>query len=156
MAVMTMVIAVIVLLSAVACRQQPAMSTAHFVHLPAAGWTAASPLSFSPQYSDSTATYDLRLAVRHTNSYRYSNLSLVVDIIADDSSFDRKTIDLMLADEYGNWTSGGFGALYQATVQLASGVSPDKARKVVIWQAMAGCDTLSGLADLGIIVSPND
>ena len=153
---MTMVIAVIVLLSAVSCRQRPAMSTAQFIHLPAAGWTASVPLSFSPHYSDSTAAYDLKLAVRQTNSYRYSNLSLVVDIIADDSSLNRKTIDLTLADAYGNWTSGGFGALYQATVPLVAGVSPDKACKVVVWQAMAGCDTLSGLVDLGIIVNPID
>jgi len=156
MAVMTIVIAVIVLLSAMSCRQQPSISTAQFVHLPTAGWTASVPLSFSPHYGDSTVAYDLKLAVRHNNGYRYSNLSLVVDIFADDSSRDRKTIDLTLADEYGNWTSGGFGALYQATVPLVTGVSPDKASKVVVWQAMAGCDTLSGLVDMGIIVSPNE
>jgi len=152
--VMTTLLITVIVLSAAACRRQPAMSTAHFVHLPSVGWMASAPLSFSPEYSDSTAAYDLLLAVRHTSAYRYSNLALVVDFMADDASIHRKTIDLKLADQYGNWTGGGFGALYQATVPLASGLSPSRARKVTVWQSMAGCDTLQGLVDVGIITHP--
>lgn len=114
------------------------------------------PLSFSPVYGDSALTYDLTLAVRHSNSYRYRNLSLVVDVIAADTSVDRKILDISLADEYGNWSSGGFGVLYQATVPLVGDVTPAKANKVVVWQAMADCDTLHGLTDVGIIIRPND
>lgn len=131
------------------------MSTSRFAHLPAAGWQSNEPLSFEPAYIDSTASYDLRLAVRHTNRYRYCNLSLAVDVIAADSTMVRKTLDIPLADEYGNWSSGGFGALYQATVPLVAGVTPTQAGKVVVWQTMAGCDTLHGIVDVGIIACPN-
>ena len=153
MTVMTMFIAVIVL-SAASCQRQPALPTARFDHVPSAGWLTAQPLAFTPLYADSTATYDLTLAVRHNSSYRYCNLALTVDIVAADSTVTRKALDIPLADEYGNWSSGGFGALYQAMVPIASGVTPDKARKVLVWQTMAGCDTLHGVTDVGIIASP--
>ena len=112
------------------------------------------PLSFAPEYVDSTLTYDLSLAVRHSNSYHYRNLSLVVDVIAADTTVNRKVLDISLADEYGSWSSGGFGALYQAVVPLVSDVAPDDAHRVVVWQAMAGCDTLFEVVDVGIIVTP--
>ena len=153
MTVMTMVIAVIVL-SVAACQRRPVMATSSFAHLPHAGWLSSKPLSFFPVYGDSSASYNLTLAVRHTNSYRYRNLSLVVDVVAADSSVNRKTLDLSLADEYGNWSGGGFGALYQATQPILSGVNPKQVRNVVVWQTMAGCDTLSGIVDVGIIVQP--
>jgi gliding motility-associated lipoprotein GldH len=153
MAVMTMVIAVIVL-SAAACQRRPAMATSRFVHLPTTGWLSTEPVSFTPEYVDSTARYDLMLAVRHSNGYRYCNLSLVADVIGDDSTRVRKSLDIPLADEYGNWSSGGFGALYQATVPLVGNVTPEKASKVVVWQTMAGCDTLHGIVDVGIIARP--
>ena len=153
MTVMTMVIAVIVL-CAVACERRPALATSRFVHLPTTGWPASEPVSFEPVYIDSAASHGLTLAVRHSNSYRYCNLSLVVDVIAADSTVSRKSLDIPLADEYGNWSSGGFGALYQATMPIVGGVTPDKARSVVVWQTMAGCDTLLGVVDVGIITTP--
>ena len=155
MTVMTIVIAVFVL-SVTACQRQPVLPTARFTHLPTDGWVSSAPLSFSPTYGDSTAAYELILAVRHTNRYRYRNLSLVVDVIAADSSVNRKTFDLSLADEYGNWSGGGFGALYQATQPIIGGVTPDKARRVVVWQTMAGCDTLHGVVDVGVFTKPRN
>ena len=153
MTVMTMLIAVIVLCVS-ACERRPAMTTSRFVHLPTMGWLASEPVSFEPAYIDSTATYGLTLAVRHSNAYRYCNLSLVVDVVAADSTVSRKSLDIPLADEYGNWSSGGFGALYQATMPIVGGVTPDKASKVLVWQTMAGCDTLHGIVDVGVITSP--
>lgn len=151
---MTMFIAVIVL-SVAACQRRPVMATSRFAHVPATGWLSTQPILFTPAYSDSTADYDLVLAVRHSNSYRYCNLSLAVDVIAADSSRVRKTFDIPLADEYGNWSSGGFGALYQATVPISGGVTPEKASRVMVWQTMAGCDTLQGIVDVGIITNPS-
>lgn len=134
--------------------ERPVMSHARFVHLPAGGWQQSVPLAFTPEYDDSTLTYSLMLAVRHDNSYRYSNLSLVVDLIAADSVVTRKTVNLPLADEYGNWQGGGFGSLYQQEVCFAGVIDPGDARSVVIWQAMEGCDTLQGLVDVGVIARP--
>ena len=61
---------------------------------------------------------------------------------------------MTLADEYGNWRGGGFGALYQDTLRIADVIDPGDAHSVVIWQAMAGCDTLRGIIDAGLITMP--
>ena len=61
---------------------------------------------------------------------------------------------MVLADQYGNWTGGGFGALYQDKVDLLHGIAPDGARAVVVWQTMQGCDTLTGLVNVGLVTSP--
>lgn len=150
---MTMVIAAAMLVMG-ACDRKPVMAHSAFVHLPNDGWQRTMPLSFSPEYDDSAARYDVTLAVRHNNSYRYSNLSLVVDVIAADSAVSRKQVNMVLADGYGNWTGGGFGTLYQVTEPVALGISPNQAHSVVVWQAMNDCDTLRGLADVGIITKP--
>ena len=144
--------AAIIFLSA--CQRKPVMTRAHFIHLPNSGWTSATPLTFRPVYDDSTLTYSLTLAVRHENRYRYSNLSLVVDLIAIDSTVNRQTINMSLADEYGNWKGGGFGSLYQDTASIARVVAPEDAKRIVVWQAMEGCDTLGGLTDVGVFVHP--
>lgn len=111
-------------------------------------------LEFRPVYDDSTRTHQLILAVRHDNSYKYANLSLVVDIIGNDSVVKRQTLEMRLADEYGNWTGAGFGALYQDKTCIATAIAPDEARSVVVWQAMEGNDTLRGVVNLGIIAQP--
>ena len=137
-----------------ACQRKPVMTHSSFVHLPVGGWQRTLPVTFSPQYDDSATNYDITLAIRHANSYAFSNLSLVVDVIAQDSTVNRNSVNLLLADDYGNWTGGGFGALYQHTVPIVAGVSPSQARSVVVWQVMQGCDTLNGIVNMGIIVAP--
>ena len=117
-----------VLLVMPSCQRQPVMTHSRFVHLPVEGWQRTMPLSFKPQYDD---------------------------IIAADSAVDRHTVNMTLADDYGNWHGGGFGSLYQATAELATAVRPMQARSVIIWQAMNGCDTLSGLDCVGLIVRPD-
>lgn len=150
---MVSLIATVILVFA-ACQHKPVMTHSQFIHLPAHGWQQTLPLTFKPEYDDSAATCRLTLAVRHDNSYLYRNLSLAVDVIAVDSTVNRKVIDLTLADEYGNWSGGGFGALYQDKVIVDADITPDKARSVVVWQTMSGCDTLRGVVDVGVIVTP--
>lgn len=149
---MAVIIAAVFFLSS--CQPRPSMSHASFCHLPASGWQRSAPLTFYPEYDDSAATYDIVLAIRHDNTYPYSNLSLAVDFIAEDSTVTRQQVEMTLADDYGNWTGGGFGALYQDSRQIASVIDPGDACAVVVWQTMNACDTLRGLVNVGIITSP--
>ena len=150
---MTVFIAAAMLIMS-ACDHKPTLSHAHYHDLPSSGWQREVPLTFVPEYDDSTRVYDLSLAVRHDNSYKFSNLSLVVDLIAADSTQSRRTVEITLADDYGNWTGGGFGAVYQNKMTVARGLSPGNVSSVVVWQAMQGCDTLSGLTEVGLFTSP--
>ena len=150
---MTWIIAAVMFMVA-ACDHRPVMPHATFIDLPVGGWQRSLPLTFEPQYDDSLAHYALALALRHDITYPYRNLSMVVDIIAADSTIDRRHIDVRLSDEYGNWMGGGFGALYQNRVQLTTDVLPAQARSVIVWQAMQDIDTLVGVNAVGIIASP--
>ena len=93
---MTLVIAAAMLVMG-SCQRKPVMAHARFVHLPTDGWQRTLPLTFRPEYDDSAATYDITLAVRYDNSYRYRNLTMAVDVITADSAVNRRTVDMALA-----------------------------------------------------------
>lgn len=136
------------------CEQKPVMTHSTFKHLPVQGWQRKMPLCFIPEYDDYTTTYDVSLAVRHSNGYLFRNLSLAIDFIATDSVVERHVVDMTLADEYGNWRGGGFGTLYQKQMVIARDITAADAASIVVWQTMQGCDTLKGIVDLGIVVAP--
>ncbi len=129
--------------------------SAHFKTLPDDGWNKGMSIKFTPEYPDSTQTYDIELAVRHNNDYQYSNLSLVVDLIDSVKNVSRSNIDFELSDGYGNWKGSGFGAIYQSSLVIAQGVTPSQVGSIVVWQAMNNCDVVKNLLDIGIIVSPS-
>ena len=148
--------AVLLLACLSACGPKRATSAAFHALDARSGWNRTMPLVFEPQYADSTATYDLMLALRHTNAYRYANLSLVVDVMPAGTTkpAQRQNLDIKLADASGNWTGAGFGSLYQTKVLLARGVKPQQAARVVVWQAMADVATVDQLTEVGIIAAP--
>ena len=154
-AVAMMVFVAAAMLIITACTRKPVMAHAQFVNLPSHGWQQDLPLAFTPIYDDSTLTCDVMLTILHDNSYSYRNLSMAVDIIAADSTVHRQQVNMPLADEYGNWTGGGFGALYQASVFIARDLLPTQASRIVVWQTMADCDTLTGLVNMGLTVFPS-
>ncbi len=149
-------VAVLLLACLSACGPRRATSAVFHALDARSGWNRTMPLVFEPQYADSTATYDLMLALRHTNAYRYANLSLVVDVMPAGSTkpAQRRAIDIKLADTGGNWIGAGFGSLYQTKVMLARGVTPQQAERVVVWQAMADVPTVDQLTEVGIIAAP--
>ena len=128
---------------------------AQFKTLPSEGWSKNQPIKFSPEYADSTLTYDILLSIRHNNSYQFSNLSLAVDMVDSVKIIHRKDIDFELSDNYGNWKGSGFGALYQASIVIASGIKPPDVNSIVVWQTMANCDIVKDVVDMGITVTPS-
>lgn len=130
-------------------------SMSQFKTLPDEGWQKTMPITFTPEYSDSSLTYDVELALRHNNSYQYSNLSLVVDLIDSVKNVNRNNIDFELSDGYGNWLGSGFGALYQSSIVIAQGVKPSQVCSIVVWQAMNNCDVVKDVVDLGITIKPS-
>lgn len=123
-----------------------------FKDVPNVGWNKDMSFSFTPQWSDSSARYDVVLAVRHTSDYRFRNLSLVVDLIDSAAHVDRRKVNFILADSHGNWTGAGFGSLYQSRVVVAQDVSPQQVKSIVVWQAMNNVERVKDVTDVGIIV----
>lgn len=135
---------------------RPVLPHAQFIHLPESGWKYQSPVTFHPVYDDSTRTYDITLAVRHQSNYAFATLPLAVDIVDADSVVHRQLLDMRLADEYGNWSGGGFGTLYQQQTSIARGIKPSEVASVVVWQALDSTHSLKGVVDVGIFCNPSD
>ena len=143
------------MLSGVAsCSPPERHSLGGFVAVDAAeGWYRSMPLEFVPQYSDSSAVYDVEVAVRHTNAFAYSTLPLAVDLLGDSTGrYRRYSVVLELADDYGSWRGTGFGTLYQCHTVVARGVSPEQARKVVVWHTLADSAVVHNITDVGIMI----
>lgn len=148
---MALLVALMVCLGACVPKQ---MSHGDFRDIPDEGWKAATPLFLTPVYDDSTLTYTIQLAVRNTTAFRYNHLNLVVDFIGPNHQVKRQRVKFVLADKYGNWQGSGFGAYYQSSIVLASGIRPGNLQRVVVWPGIKGSNTIQGIANVGIIVSP--
>ena len=137
----------------IACTTEPSYSV--FKQVPQAeGWGHTMPLVFAPQIEDSSATYDLEVAIRHTNSYEYRNLFLMIDLMDDSAHVQqRRMVKMELADAYGNWLGTGFGSVFQCRSWVAKAVNPSALHRVVIWQTMGGDSLLlKGITDVGVIM----
>lgn len=131
-------------------------SYSYFCDLPEDGWMENTPISFDTQYADSSITYDITFAVRHSASYSYGNLNLVLDFISSTGKVERKNLNFAIADEFGNFKGGGFGDYYQRSQLVVADVKPQDVHKVVAWPAMKGCKTLTGIHNLGITITPHE
>ncbi len=146
----------VVAITIAACTRPEAQSTAMTATPPTNGWHTGTALRFKPHYGDSARRYDLRLDVRHTTSYAYRDLHLLVDIISDSGNVSRRVVNLNVADDYGNWTGSGFGTLYQHSVILANDVPPERASTIAIWQTMDSVKSLTGIDALGVVAVPSN
>lgn len=121
--------------------------------MPAEGWFATMPARFKPELVDTMVdSYNVEIAIRHSNKYPYRNLSLVVDLIG--SRIDRRQVQIELADAYGNWLGAGFGALYQVKKTVVTDVPRDDLKSVIVWQSLKNCDSIQGIENVGLIITP--
>ncbi len=103
---------------------------------------------------DSVATGGtLLLSVRHTNSYPYRNLWLELAYPADDSTIVADTVNIVLADVYGNWTGKGMGVSHQLTDTVSTDFRLVRKKPVTVRHIMR-TDTLEGIEQIGIIYLP--
>lgn len=143
----------IMIMSLDGCASKP-NSYSEFHDVPAKGWHIKTPFTFTPQYGDSSCLFDVKLVVRHTNKYRFQNLSMIVDVIDTAYNVKREKVDVDIADTYGNWVGSGFGTLYQREVVVFRGLKPEEAKSIAVWQRMPNCSFVDGLSEVGVIIVP--
>ena len=151
-----LIVTVIVIMQCIMTSCAPdGRSTGSFKTLPAGeGWNRSLPLVFEPEYNDSNATYDIVVAIRHTNTFQYSNMPLMVDLLGDSARLtSRVPIEIDVADEFGNWHGTGFGTMFQCKTVVAKALKPEQARKVIVWQAMSDTTTVQGITEVGVLVN---
>lgn len=118
----------------------------------ASGWSYGDTLhlTITPP-CDSIVEGRLAIAVRHTATYDYSNLWLELsygDSIVPD------TVNIKLADIYGNWFGAGLGLSYQYVDTLEHRIDMKAPADIYVRHIMR-VDRLNDIEQIGIIVIPD-
>lgn len=134
-----------------ACSGSPEHSG--FTTLDPDGWIYGDTVRYTPAASDSSyrRECDVIVVVRNNNSYEYSNLWLRLDYQGSDST-RTDTLNVVLADDLGNWLGKGIGGSYQLTDTVLRSVELDLAGEIKVTHIMR-TDTLEGIEQIGIIVT---
>ncbi len=95
-----------------------------FSTIPPEGWKYGTALLYMPQTEDSIACGTLSIIVRHSNLYPYRNLYLEVTSQQPapngQITFRADTLNIMLANELGEWLGHGSGVTFQHADTLSS------------------------------------
>lgn len=124
--------------------------------IPADGWVYTDTVSLLPvdtslTDNDSLVNGAIKVALRHGNAYRYSNVWLELTYRTDGRRIVRDTLNIRLADVYGRWLGSGFGASYQKELTVSPSTVVDVTRPVELRHIMR-VDTLRGIEQVGIEV----
>lgn len=124
---------------------------AAFVSFDDAGWRYGDTLDFIPAFADSAdATARIAVAVRHSNSYEYSNLWLEIQTTDARDSVHIDTVNVILADVFGKWYGRGTGVSYVCTDTLPSVYSLRAGEPVRLRHVMR-VDSLLDIEQIGLI-----
>ena len=121
------------------------------------GWYKEDMARFEVTIDDTIQAYDFYINIRNTTEYRYSNLYIFLNTIFPNSNMSRDTIEFVLADIEGRWLGKGWGAIKDNSVLLNRSMRfPLKGKyEFKIQQAMR-VDTLDGISDIGIQITPSE
>lgn len=132
-----------------ACSYRP-NDFSDFRDIPPAGWNYVHPFTFTPHIQDSVATGTLVLAVRHTNEYPFRNLYVEVSYLTPDSITHRDTVNVMLADVYGNWLGSGLGTSFQKADTISRSFQLMDSTAITLRHVMRP-DPVTGLEQIGLL-----
>ncbi|MBO5720803.1 MAG: gliding motility lipoprotein GldH [Bacteroidales bacterium] len=105
-------IATLMVLLCYSCTQSTITHT--YQSLPYSGWERDSILNYTVVVDSLTGKCNIDIELAYNNSYPYSNIYLFVS--ANDSTENcifSDTLNIVLADEFGQWKGDGWGSLYQ-------------------------------------------
>lgn len=126
--------------------------SSRFETIAPSGWVKDKPLEFDLPDSLPATTFDIVLDVRHNNNYAYRNLWVTVDYVSHRQVVASDTVNVELADKYGNWYGSGLGQLFQYGMTIRRNVPVGQYEKVILWHTMR-CDTVEHISDVGVILT---
>lgn len=121
-----------------------------FHSFPYSEWKKQTAVQFEVPIKDISVSYDVFLELRHTNTYSFRNLWLLVNYKVPNKNSQQDTICIELADMYGNWYGNGIH-LYSYTFPYQLNIRyPDQGVYVyTIHQGMLK-NPLKGISDFGL------
>lgn len=129
------------------CSRSDEISDFHAVD--ATGWNYGDTVYFNLESPDSVFNGDMSIAVRHSADYDYSNIWLEI-IYPPQDSIKPDTVNVELADVYGNWHGKGLGLSFQF-VDSIKNVSMTLPKTIGLRHIMR-VDRLEGIEQLGVIL----
>jgi len=114
----TLFIAVTVLLCS--CNKNVVFTEYHT--FPENEWHAKEKVIFDVEIKDSQSLNNISLKVRHSDSYPYSNLYMFVTTSYPDGKVKRDTMEVILANQKGEWMGSGAGDIFDFEVPIKKNV----------------------------------
>lgn len=82
--------------------------------------------SFSFNITDTSATYNIFLVLRHTDAYQYNNIWLKLDFTIPGDSAKFQNIDITLGTDAKGWEGSGMDDIFELRKNVTSGPIPFK------------------------------
>ena len=82
------------------------------VKIPDYKWEANNIIKLDAEITDTTSAQNIYINVRNASGYQFSNLFLFLTTQTPKGETARDTVELMLADERGNWLGDGSGDVW--------------------------------------------
>lgn len=138
----------------ISCGQQKESGKFHAVD--ASGWLYGDTLQYElvSVDSDSVWTGDIAVAIRHAASYPYSNLWLELSFPPSDS-ITADTLNVLLADAYGNWLGRGLGLSFQRVDTVLHNITLPIPTTLSLRHIMRS-DRITDIEQIGLIFISND
>ncbi|WP_169719538.1 gliding motility lipoprotein GldH [Olivibacter sitiensis] len=127
-----------------------------FRAIPERDWAYSFHPSFDVPIKDTTQAYDLKLNLRVTGEYKYSNIYVLVRQRNPNGKTNTDRVQLKLADADGRWLGQGGGGLYtyQAAFKRRYYFPDTGTYKIEIEQNMRD-NPLKQVSDIGVCVVPS-
>ncbi|MCB0395263.1 MAG: gliding motility lipoprotein GldH [Flavobacteriales bacterium] len=79
-------------------------------------WKVSEPLNFEAEITDTTQAYNVYLNVRNASHYGYRNLYMLVATTFPNEQVIQDTVQVLLANEAGEWLGSGMGDIWDSQV----------------------------------------
>lgn len=128
--------------------------TGEFHSVDADGWKYGDTLSFNIEAPDSVICGDIAIVVRHTAAYPYSNIWLELNYPQSDRIVS-DSINVVLADNFGNWLGRGAGLSFQRADTIVRNISLTTPSEITLRHIMR-VDNLTDIEQIGVIFISKD
>ena len=120
-------------------------------------WESSNIVKLEADITDTVTPHNIYINVRNAGSYAYSNLFLFMNTYRPDGKKARDTVELMLADERGQWLGDGMGDIWDNRILFKKDFKFPQTGKYrfELEQAMR-INPLPGIMDVGMRIERAD
>lgn len=120
-------------------------------------WYAKNKAEFNLEITDTQSLNTISLMVRHADSYPYSNLFLFVTTSYPDGKVTRDTMEIVLANQKGEWNGSGVGDIFDFKIPVKKNVRfPLAGKYKFVFEQGMRVDPLPMLMDFGFEIEKSN